>query len=328
MRVALIKRKGNAISLHRLVQTAFIFSNFGLNSGGMQKAFDFCASLVSNKFPKFGGPKSLHGLWKECSKWFHHADAMVQLYKRMKGTKNNIVSSPDFDELLKNAAWYQYEIGELAYCLEFLETAYEACLDKNGTVYAYHCNTAGCVYYELNNLPLCRSSLEKSLNIRESKLEPDDLDFANTYSNFAKLLMSEMRLEEALTFCNMAVETRMRSGSAGAEYLAMSYMERGRIHFVGKEFQNAIVEYKTSDELFKQSGKSNGWLRGALVCPFLSNHLVSSTDSSDFSTQWETLHWLCTIYLKPGRNISMPIVSVRSWDRHKFLSRLSTSSSA
>lgn len=268
VRVALIKRKGSQLSLHRLVQSAFQYSDYGLSSEDLQRAFDTSATLVNYRFPKFGGPKSLHGLWRECSKWYHHADAMANLFAKAKKTKKPLKSSPDFDELLKNAAWYQYEIGELAECLHMLEIAYDACLDKDGLIYAYHCNTAGCVYYELNDLTRCRNSYERSLDIRTAKLNPDHPDFSNTHSNMAKLLMSELRFEEASDMCNQAIEARARSGLAAAEYFAVSYMERGRIEFEKKQFESAEEDYKQSERLFVESGKAEGWLRGAWV-PFV-----------------------------------------------------------
>lgn len=83
---------------------------------------------------------------------------------------------PQFIELLYNAAWYLYEVGDYDVCLRLVETAWLACDDKKSLQYAWLCNVAGCAYYELNKLGECRKCWTTFFNIQEASLQENDLN--------------------------------------------------------------------------------------------------------------------------------------------------------
>jgi len=259
MRFALIKCKGSTLSLHRLIQRAFIFSPSGLDSSDRQVAFNAVTKLLNHRFPK-GSP--LFQKWEVCAKYLHHVLALAELFKTLKATKRPMESSPDFDELIMNASWYQYEIGDLEASLNLLMLGFDICQDKEGILYGFYCNHAACIYYELNDLVRCREVLEKSQKIREARGDPIENELANTYSNMSNLLLSESLLDEALMMNEKAMTLRATIVGTSSTYFALSHMMKGRIHAWKKEYDIASEWYQKSADVFVDAGEGESWLRG------------------------------------------------------------------
>ena len=264
MNVTLIKRSGPVISLHRMVQKTFIDSSCGLQSLGLQqRAFHAAATLLNHHFPKMGGSVSLYDQWGECAKYLKHALSLAELFKSSNSTDRALKSSANLDELLKNSAWYQYEVGEHEESLKTLKVAFDACEDKTGLIYAQLCNNAACIYYELNDLTNCRTCNEQALSIRKKKLKSDDVDLANTYSNLGCLLLSENRLDESLEMYRKAENIERKYTQDDPEYLCLTVLSIGRVHFVKKKFEMARSQY----ELAREMASPDGWVMATLVTP-------------------------------------------------------------
>ena len=246
---ALIKRQGNEVSLHRLVQKAFIDSPHGYGSSGCQKGLDAAATLVNHHFPKMGGSLSLFERWSDCTPYLPHALSLAKVYKTPQQSKQRLKSSADLDELLKNCAWYLFEIGEFGESLMLLDIAFDACEDKEGLIYAQLCNNAACIYYELNDLVRCRESNELARKIREEKLKSDDVDLANTYSNIGCLLLSERRLDDSVEMYRRAEEIEVKHAGDDPNYLCMTLLCLGRVYSVKKDFETAQSYYDRAKKM-------------------------------------------------------------------------------
>lgn len=262
MHVALIRRNGVHLSLHRLVQKSFAQSPYGLESC-QAEAFDGAAALLNHNFPRYGEHSSLTSEWQKCGAYLPHALALAQYYTEHSKGRRPLASTADFNELLKNCIWYMFEIGELKDSLKLLGVAFEACREKRSELYAYLCNSAGTIYYELNDLIECRRYNEECLNIRTECLKAGHADFANTWNNTANLLLSEGRVDEAIKMITLAEESRELGGEIAKEYLGMSHLNKGRMYFVKKEYNTAREYYKRSRSLLLKSGYGNDWFLGA-----------------------------------------------------------------
>ena len=264
MNVALIKRIGPVVSLHPMVQKAFIDSSHGLQGlGTQQRTFHAAATLLNHHFPKMGGSVSLYDRWRECAQYLKHALSLAELFKSSNSSERALKSSADFDELLKNCAWYQYEIGEHEESLKTLKIAFAACEDKAGLIWAQLCNNAACIYYELNDLTECRKNNVQALNIRKKKLKGDDVDLANTYSNLGCLLLSEGHLDDSLEMYRKAEIIERKNPQDDPEYLCLTVLSIGRVHFVKKNFEMAQSQYEDA----KKMASPDGWVMAMLVPP-------------------------------------------------------------
>ena len=264
MGAALIERSGPVISLHQMVQKEFIDSSCGLQSSGVQqRAFQIAASLLNYRFPKMGGSVSLYGRWGECAKYLKHALSLANLLDSSNSSDSALKSSANLDELLKNCAWYQYEIGEHDESLKTLRIAFDTCEDQTGLIYAQLCNNAACIHYELNDLDKCRIYNKKALGIRGKKLKADDVDLANTYSNLGCLLLSENRLDESLEMYRKAENIERKHTQDDPEYLCLTVLSIGRVHFVKKKFDIARSHYDQA----KKMASPDGWVMATLVTP-------------------------------------------------------------
>ena len=261
----LIERTGQVISLHGMVQKAFIDSSCGLQSSGLlQQAFHTAATLLNYQFPKMGGPLSLYGRWGKCAEYLKHALSLAELFKSSNSSNKVLKSSANLDELLKNCAWYQFEIGEHDESLKTLQIAFNACEDKTGLIYSQLCNNAACIYYELNDLTNCRTYNDQALSIRKRKLKSDDVDLANTYSNLGCLLLSENRLDESLEMYRKAESIEIKNSQDDPGYLCLTVLSIGRVHFVKKQFHIARSHYDRAREM---AAPDDGWVMATLVIP-------------------------------------------------------------
>ena len=99
---ALIKREGNVISLHRLIQKAFFFS---LEEIERQKVFEAAVKLVNSAFPKQINARPLLDRWNECQKYIQHALTLAKIFQKHNNSRVPIQTLPELSELLKNCVW-------------------------------------------------------------------------------------------------------------------------------------------------------------------------------------------------------------------------------
>ncbi|KAF2469963.1 uncharacterized protein BDR25DRAFT_314735 [Lindgomyces ingoldianus] len=262
VKLALIKKQGDRhnlnLSLHRLVQKAYDFSKYGKLS--RQESFSTLATLLNAKFPKMGGTTSLYGHWQECSLWLPHCLSLAETFVRQKEVRQRLRSSPDLDEVLKNCAWYLLEISENSESLKLIAIAQDACLDKKGLLYSQLCNNAGCIHFEMNqNIP-CWESFSACLRIREELLHPDHPDLANTYSNIANYHASVGELKEAMEMHLKSFEIGERDPETEPEYKGLSRLGIGRVHFLKREFEDAINQYEEARKLWASLGPGGAFM--------------------------------------------------------------------
>jgi tetratricopeptide (TPR) repeat protein len=259
---ALVKEQGDTLSLHRLVQTAFDFSEYGFARNGRQSAFHTIGRLLNARFPKMGGPVSLYSRWEQCSQLLPHCQSLKEAYLRYQGTKGCLRSSPDLDELFKNVAWYLLESGEPNESLKVVTVAQEMCLDKEGLLYAQLCNNAGCIHFELNS-----SSAEDSLNecrrIRVAKLHEDHSELANIYNNLALYYTSVGRIEEAYSLMKRRLEMALNDPETEVAYLGFSHLGLGRIYLLRAQDGDdvaALEHFEAAHNLWEPLGSSGNWM--------------------------------------------------------------------
>ena len=99
---ALIKREGDVISLHRLIQKAFLFS---LEDIERQRVFEATVKLVNSAFPKQINARPLLDRWPECQKYVQHALTLAETFHKNKSSRVPIQTLPELGELLKNCVW-------------------------------------------------------------------------------------------------------------------------------------------------------------------------------------------------------------------------------
>ena len=99
---ALINREGDVISLHRLIQMAFLFS---LENAERQKVFEATVKLVNSAFPKQINARPLLDRWHDCQKYIQHALTLAKYFRDHQNSQFPIQTLPELGELLKNCVW-------------------------------------------------------------------------------------------------------------------------------------------------------------------------------------------------------------------------------
>ena len=277
-RRSLIERdkKTDNITIHRLLQVAFRYSEFGLNSQSrLQDAISATAILLNNRFPKHIGSQSLHGRWDVCAAYLSHVRSLVHAFESFKRRNERLVSTPPLDELLKNCCWYLYEAGLYSEGTSLLTFATQHSLAKTGLNhaktdlndaktdlnYATLCQAYACMDFELNNLPEARYWNEQCLKIRKSHLKDDDPDIANVHANLTNVLTGEGRFDSAIEEMGLAMRHLSMDCSSDLVYIAMRKMMLGRAHFYNGEVDTAQKCYEESEEVFAKCEASDTFLR-------------------------------------------------------------------
>ncbi|KAL8950292.1 MAG: hypothetical protein Q9222_003658 [Ikaeria aurantiellina] len=245
---ALVKREARILSIHRVVQEAFFY----LHIDERQSAFDAAVRLIDEAFPKQIHGRPLHSAWERCETYIQEALFLAGKFEDFLKQGQPLTAVPEFSELLKNAAWYLFEVGEHRESKLLLKTAFSVCKDEESLLYAHLCNTAGVVDFELNHLPMCRQSLEKALEVRRKLLEPDHEELANTINNMGNLVSAEGNPEEAMKYFRDAKEIRQRLGEDSAVPLAVTYQCTGRALVLQGKFDDAMEQYEKAESLAVQ----------------------------------------------------------------------------
>ncbi|KAJ4295250.1 hypothetical protein N0V90_007261 [Kalmusia sp. IMI 367209] len=264
VKLALIKKRDTSLSLHRLVQRAFDNSLSADKSKNnlRQEAFSTVAKLINARFPKMGGSASLFDHWEECSRWLPHCQSLAAAYVRQESARkrDRLATSPDLEELLKNCAWYLYEISECPESLILVEIAQRACTDKESLLYSQLCNNAGCVDFEMNRNVPCLKNLSKCLELRLKLLPHDDPDVANTYNNLANYYASVGDAEEAIKMHNKSFEISKDEAETAPAYAALSHLGLGKAYVLSARFDDAEREYERARSLVAPLDTEGLWV--------------------------------------------------------------------
>lgn len=195
--------------------------------------------------------------------WYRHAFALAKYFQKhrlKKGRKSSLASTPEFDELLKNCAWYLVEIGEHEECLSLLDICFSACLDQKGLLYSQLCNTAMTVHFEANNLTECAKYRSKCMEIRTALLDPDGDDLGNLYNNYANELMSQGKLDESLEMHLKSEAIKMRNPNTIPQYLALAKLGLGRVHYLKRDFKKSSEYYEEARKLAVSVAEEGKWV--------------------------------------------------------------------
>ena len=207
-----------------------------------------------------GGVASLYAHWEECSKLLTHCQHLGEIYWKQRSARVPIKSSPKFEELLKNCAWYLLEVGEADESLHMIEIAQDACVDKEGVLYSQLCNNAGCIQFEKNSNVRCWENFSTSLRIRKKLLPPDHSDLANTYNNIGNYYASIGQLDDALAMHTESFKIRDREEDRLPQYKGLSNLGIGKVFALRGDYVEAENRFEKARKFVQPLGQSGYWL--------------------------------------------------------------------
>ncbi|MCJ1359550.1 MAG: hypothetical protein MMC33_009552 [Icmadophila ericetorum] len=256
---ALIEKNNSMLSLHRLVQEAFIHSR---KLEQLQEHFEAAFLLLYRSFPGQINGRPMHNDWKQCRSLIQHCQHSAKVFKECIDLEL-IARPPQYlGELLKSCAWYLFELSDYKAALTLIEIANTACVNKETEIYAHLLNTAASCSFELNDLKRCREASEQGLRLRtkflEEKIPNAEVELANNLNNFGNLESAAGNLDEALTWFGRAEEIRTRIGEEEIVALGVTHLTTGRAYFLKKEYSQALSRYKMAEDIFaKKLGPNN-----------------------------------------------------------------------
>lgn len=271
-KVGLVTKDHEHVSIHRVLQSAFRYSKFGLSDrSDLQQALHAVAVLLNSRFPNHVANQHLYGVWNVCSIYLSSVLSLKTAFESAgKKKKRSLSSSPALDRLLKNCCWYLYEAGQHYECLELLDFASRISLDKQSPTYGTICQAYACTYFEINDLPKCRKWNEMCLELRQRELETNDPDVASVHANLGNLLTAEGRYDDAIGELFMSLEFLQEDIADDRVYIAMRLMMIGRAQFskglhgdqthAESEYEKAEKTFNKSDEMFLRCGLSGEFL--------------------------------------------------------------------
>ncbi|KAK8037632.1 TPR-like protein [Apiospora marii] len=244
-----IEMTNGIISLHRLVQVAFLLQ---LEHQTLQTVFSAASLLIDNVFPKQIKGRPLHQDWSECQKHVKHGQSLAGIFEKLKVAKLGVKPTENFVSLMRNCAWYLFELGAWGETLDLINIVTNVCKDNDELSHAHLLNSAGMCYFYLNDLVQCRKALTESQRIREANLDPSDEELANTFLNLGNLESAEGKYDEAIADFDKSVG--IRKGIAGAEVmLGVCHLTKARALINKKDYDAASGELDASMEVFIQS---------------------------------------------------------------------------
>lgn len=149
---------------------------------------------------------------------------------------------------------YLLEIGEKKDALDLATITINASRNNDRLLYAHVANTAGCVYFELNDLKQARPYLEKALEIRRridtwEEYADTEEEYANTLGNVANLQSAEGHLDEALTTFRQCKAIRQKLGEQAIIGLAFAHLGMGRVYIAKGDYTQAQENYKLAKDI-------------------------------------------------------------------------------
>lgn len=102
MRVALVRRESDILSIHRLVQEALLCTLTQLEK---QEAFDCAVDMIYTVFPKKISGQTLQPQHTQCQLYIQHSLKLATIYADSQTKTEKLVASMDFTDMLRNCAW-------------------------------------------------------------------------------------------------------------------------------------------------------------------------------------------------------------------------------
>ncbi|RTE84430.1 hypothetical protein BHE90_001017 [Fusarium euwallaceae] len=246
--IGLIEQHKNILTIHRLVQVAYLFH---IKSDEQQTMFNYASVLVNHLFPKQIKGRQLYEQWAQCQKWIQHGASLAALFGKFRDAKVLFEYTRPFVELMENCAWYMYEAGNRQGTIDLVTSGVTACGEKDELGRAHLLNSKGLTYFFLNDLVRCREALAESQSIRERLLSSADEELANTYLNLGNLEAAEGRHDLAIPFFEKSMSTRQ--SIVGAEgMVAVCHLTIARALLNKGDFKRAGEKMDESQKIFEQ----------------------------------------------------------------------------
>ncbi|RSL88039.1 hypothetical protein CEP51_001902 [Fusarium floridanum] len=247
-RIGLIEQHKNILTIHRLVQVAYLFH---IKSDEQQTMFNYASILVNHLFPKQIKGRQLYEKWAQCQKWIQHGASLAALFGKFRDAKVLFEYTRPFVELMENCAWYMYEAGNRQGTIDLVTSGVNACGENDELGRAHLLNSKGLTYFFLNDLVQCREALAESQSIRERLLSSADEELANTYLNLGNLEAAEGRHDLAIPFFEKSMSTRQ--SIVGAEgMVAVCHLTIARALLNKGDFKRAGEKMDESQKIFEQ----------------------------------------------------------------------------
>ncbi|KAK4224382.1 hypothetical protein QBC38DRAFT_514957 [Podospora fimiseda] len=244
--LGLIERYHSSLSLHRLVQTAFlILPDESLDREARQDLFDFASLLVHHAFPKHKGGQPMDVQWEKYLRYRGQVRSLALTFERLNVAKYRLIPSQEFLALVGDCAYYICENDDPRGALKIFDIGIKSHPEREGVHYATLLNTAMMSYFKLNDMD----------NDSGKKLHDSDEDLAVRYNNFGNLLMEEGSLEEAYAYMQRSLD--ITSSLPGTEVAqTYVYLCQGWVLFLKGEdhYDEAEEKHQFSEELYVQLG--------------------------------------------------------------------------
>ncbi|KAI0441000.1 hypothetical protein F4803DRAFT_524980 [Xylaria telfairii] len=290
--LGLIDTDGHRLSLHRLVQVAFMMQ---LSSEERQRVVDGAALLLRLAFPaKSHG--HLYTRWAGCQKYIQHGTALAWWFEKFTTAGQRVASPPAFVSCTVDCAWYLIESGNARDAHSVLEIAIDANGSKLDMDESHLLNALGMAYFDLNQLAKCHMTLNKSHRIRESLLDPNDLYLAASFQNLGNIESAEGNFETAIHHFEKTLSIRKAhdgdfsatAAGSGDELspgekshlmvTAVTYLSKGRAHLGAKDYAATIASLKLSQSFWERAGSQDAL---EYIANYMYGNLYLATEDYD-----------------------------------------------
>ncbi|KAJ4263560.1 hypothetical protein NW762_006379 [Fusarium torreyae] len=267
--LALVKSTSGYLSVHRLVQKAFLHPKISseredrtrgrpqlgqLDLPAIKGFIDTVCKLLDYRFPRADKGDQTHwGKWKTCAMYMPHVESVVRhfgsLEKRLKAEGARWELCQELQDLVQNSAWYQYELGDYHKCLELVHFGQKHTA-RDSDMYAHFSSHAACAYFELHEVAKGQEQIDTALSIRERTRDPDDSQLGNAYSNKAILEYSVGRYESAKAYNAKAYRIRQITKD---NYLSAAHFHLGVINMLQGHLDDAEKELRICGDFCRKA---------------------------------------------------------------------------
>jgi hypothetical protein len=103
---ALIKKEYRTLSIHRLVQQAYLHHLYTLDPSKLQSCINATSQLLYAVFPKQVNGRNMYNEAVQCQMFIQHGNSLAVQFSSLKREKLALCAPVELFELLKNCAWF------------------------------------------------------------------------------------------------------------------------------------------------------------------------------------------------------------------------------
>jgi hypothetical protein len=103
--MALADLDGSNITIHRLVQDAYIEYLLETDEKRLEIAFESVVYLLQEQFPRQVNGRPMHGEWQKCRELIEHARWLAERFSEVRAKRKEFPIPRSLAELLKHCAW-------------------------------------------------------------------------------------------------------------------------------------------------------------------------------------------------------------------------------